>query len=122
MATENTVSSPRIDRKFVDANGNLTPNAYALLYGLITRTGGVIAPIIDINSIDGRLNAVEVAPLAMDATAQLVELVSVLETLPAPMAQEPQQIDIQDTRTMALAAEVDQLRQRIEALEIGASP
>ena len=122
MTTENTVSSPRIDRKFVDANGNITPNAYVLLYGLITRTGGVIAPIIDINGIDSRLNAVEVAPLAMDATAQLVELVSVLETLPAPMAQEPQQIDIQDTRTMALAAEVDQLRQRIEALEIGASP
>ena len=122
MATENIVSSPRIDRKFVDANGNLTQNAYALLYGLITRTGGVIAPIIDVNSIDGRLNAVEGTPLSIDASAQLVELMSMLETLPAPIAQEPQQMDIQDTRTMALAAEVDQLRQRLDALEIGASP
>lgn len=113
MATENTISSPRIDRKFVDASGNLTQNAYALLYGLIARTGGVSAPIIDISSIDGRLSA---------ASAQLVELLSMLETLPAPIAQEPQQLDIHDTRTMALAAEVDQLRQRIEALEIGASP
>lgn len=106
MATEavtTTVSSPRIDRKFVDAQGNLTQNAYALLYGLIVRTGGTTAPVIDTAGLSQRL----------DATESEIDSLS-HEPAPAPvLAQE----DPRDAVIQSLAADMARLTQRIEQLE-----
>lgn len=117
MATETTVSSPRIDRKFVDGQGNLTQNAYALLYTLILRTGGVVAPVIDIPSIDGRLGTLEASPPPQDHSAQIDALFSMMETMPAQAEQPPAPDQLQDTQAAYLAAELENLRARIEALE-----
>lgn len=119
MATANTVSSPRIDRKFVDANGNLTQNAYALLYGLIVRTGGTVAPIIDMDGMEGRLASLEVAPGPVDHAEQIASLLSMLETLPSTVDAQPPAPELHDTQAMQIASELDALRKRIEALEIG---
>lgn len=117
MATDTTISSPRIDRKFVDGQGNLTQNAYALLYTLILRTGGTVAPVIDIPSINGRLDGLEAAPLPQDHSAQIDALFSVLDTMPA-QSEPPQPPDLlQDNQSASLAAEIENLRARIEALE-----
>jgi hypothetical protein len=117
MTTENTISSPRIDRKFVDERGNLTQNSYALLSGLIVRTGGVTAPVIDMDGMEGRLNSLEGTPLQPDQSAEISALFSMLETMPAPAQPTAVGDQLQDNQASSLAAELYQLRSRIEALE-----
>jgi hypothetical protein len=119
MATENTVSSPRIDRKFVDERGNLTQNAYALLYGLIVRTGGVTAPVIDMDGMDERFTSLEAAPISPDLSGDIAALSSFVSSLPAHQPQAESDNQLNDGQIMAVLAELDQLRARVKALEIG---
>lgn len=70
----NTLTSPRIDRKFVDGQGNLTPNAYALLYGVFVRTGGAIG-------VDAAETAQLIQEVIIESSATRSELVALRQSI-----------------------------------------
>lgn len=107
---DSTISTPRLDRKFVDAQGNLTQNAYALLFGLITRTGGVQAVVIDANGMQEQIDDALVA-------ARTPPLVPEDPLLPPAHIPVPEQQD--DGRLQSLEAEVGRLRDLVAGLQQG---
>lgn len=108
--TVSTVATPRIDVNFTDpGTGKLTQNGYALLYGLILRTGGTVAEVIDMAAVRAVING-----LSDD----------VLSILAAPLPAEaaPVPADAPHGRMEALEAEMGVLRSLINALQQGTTP
>lgn len=112
MAEESVINTPRIDRQFCFPNGMLTQNAYALLYGLIRRTGGVVGSVIDADGMTEQLDALAQAPFPESAPAFQNDPgpppVSYFFAYEAP-----------DGRLQALEAEVQQLRSLVDGLTQG---
>lgn len=121
MATEGIIARPRIDRRFVDTNGNLTMSAYALLDGLFRRTGGASAPAIDIDAIyaliDVALDTQQQPDLSSrEALSAVDELRNELATARGLMQDLRSLIEEQAAELAALRPMAD-LRGRIEQIE-----
>jgi hypothetical protein len=108
MATESIVLTPRLDRKFTDGQGNLTQNAYALLSGLIRRTGGVVSSAIDMPGMEESISALEQQPEPFIPEHDSPELAHI-ELPPEPAEDYGAQI-------ATLRAELDELRGLISGL------
>lgn len=119
MASDDQTSvivAPRIDRKFVDANGNLTMSGYALLDGLLRRTGGPVGSIISLPDIEAEFNELTAQLQAFGLRVDAVEEeTQALELLPSPVEHAPT-IEPQDGRLQQLEAQVHALTQQVNAL------
>lgn len=119
MATDDSTSvlaAPRIDRKFVDANGNLTMSGYALLDGLLRRTGGSIGQIINVPNIDAEFAELNAQLQAFGVRVGAVEDdADALQLLPTPAEHAPP-IEQADGRLQQLEAQVQALTQQVNAL------
>lgn len=114
----NAINNPRIDRAFVNGNGQLTEYGYAVLARLIERVGGAVGDILNGAELTSAIEALSLLPPFPDHGPAL-------EALRAELAIEPpQQPAIQPDAVIApglgeVLALLQNLDQRIAALEIG---
>lgn len=130
-AITSTVATPRIDLNFVEpGTGKLTQNAYALLYQLIRRTGGVVSEVIDpaairvsINGLSDDVLSIQTAPLPADAAPAPADddEHGRMESIEAEMSV-LHSADNPHGRIEALEAEMSALRSAINDLQQGTTP
>ncbi len=115
----NVISTPRLDMAFVNAKGQLTEYGYVLLANIIRRTGGPVNEPFDPDDVLNQLSGLAIQPSPIDYGAQVAALQRDLSIAP-PVVVEPRQSSVpNDPGYAALHAEIDALRKRINALEIG---
>ncbi len=118
MASENTISQPRIDQRFVNAEGQLTQYGYSLLVQIVNRVGGPIGEVLNGRELSAAIAELQIQPQPIDQTLSIEALRNELGSMPryepyvAPS-------EIADATSFSLMAELDALRKRVEALEIG---
>lgn len=121
MASENTISQPRIDRRFVDDMGRLTEYGYSLLVQIVNRVGGPVGEVLDGRSLSQAIAEIQQAPLPVDRSSDIDELQSLVWNQPAtvsvPAATEDTSAELQSLR-----AEVDALRNIVDGLLQGQQP
>lgn len=121
MASENTISQPRIDRRFVDDMGRLTEYGYSLLVQIVNRVGGPVGEVLDGRSLSLAISELQQAPLPVDRSSDIDELQSLVWTQPVPeralAANEDPSAELQTLR-----AEVYALRNIVDGLLQGRQP
>ncbi len=112
------INTPRLDMAFVNAKGQLTEYGYVLLANLIRRTGGAVNEPFDPTDILDQLMGLSIEPPPSDYGAQLSALQREMSLAPVPVMQAGSRV-ADEPGNAALHAEIDALRKRIHALEIG---
>jgi hypothetical protein len=115
-ASTSTVSTPRLDRKFVDESGNLTQTAYALLSNLVRRTGGVVGEVIDVAGLQEQITDQAETNVAQDEA--LEKQAAALQAIAdegegGVMPSRPEQWQHKDDP----APEMEEMRARLHQLE-----
>ncbi len=118
MASENTISQPRIDRRFVDDVGRLTEYGYSLLVQIVNRVGGPVGEVLNGRELTAAITELQLQPQPFDHTLSIEALRNEIGAMPLP-ERHIVPSEIADTFIFSLMAELDALRKRVEALEIG---
>lgn len=117
MATESVITAARIDRQFTDSRGQLTQNGYAILAGLLRRTGGPVGLVIDVPEIYSLINTAQVtANAAAAAVAALSVTVTALQATVAALsdALEAQRAQLGDLRIPDYRARIETIEGRLQ--------
>lgn len=112
------INTPRLDMAFVNAKGQLTEYGYVLLAGIIRRTGGAVNEPFDAEEILNQLNSLSIEPSGVDYGVQVAALQREMSLLPVH-APQPSNVAESEPGNAAIYAELDALRKRVHALEIG---
>lgn len=117
MASENTINQPRIDHPFVKGDGRLTEWGYTLLTQIVRRVGGTVGEVLNGRELTAAIEELQLQPLQPDLTPSVEALRNEIGVM--PMAREHVQQSDLPPDVFSLMAELDALRKRVEALEIG---
>lgn len=120
-SADGVIARPRIDRRFVDTNGNLTMSAYALLDGLFRRTGGSVAPPIDVDAIYALIEvALDTQPQSDPSTRETLSAVDELRNELASargLMQDMRALIEDQAAELSALRTVGDLRNRVEQIE-----
>lgn len=121
MASENTISQPRIDYPFVTSQGLLTQYGYSLLVQIVNRVGGPVGEILDGRELSQAIEELRQQPTVPDRSFEIDALGSFLMTQPTSLQAAPT-VEDPSAEIPAMRAELAALRAIVEGIQQGMHP